>query len=149
MRTLPRRQPAAVLLALLAGLTLVGGCNRADQNRAANTGDRAVAQAERSAERAGEAVKEAGRDAGQAIGNAADAVGNKSKDVAITTAVNARLAGDDRLSALKINVDTVGGKVVLRGSAPDTASRNRATELARAVDGVTEVSNELSVQPAR
>ena len=144
-----RRQKPALLLALLASLALVTGCNRAQQDSAANTGDRAVAQAERGAERAGEAVRETGRDAGQAIGNAADAVANKSKDVAITTAVNARLAGDDRLSALKINVDTVGGKVVLRGSAPDTASRARATELARAVDGVSEVSNELSVQPTR
>jgi hyperosmotically inducible protein len=94
-------------------------------------------------------AREAGRDAKEGLGNAADAVANKSKDMAITAAVNARLAGDPRLSALNINVDTVGGRVVLRGTAPDTAARARAAELARAVDGVGEVNNELTVQPSR
>lgn len=92
-------------------------------------------------------AREAGREAGQAIGNATDAAVDKTKDIAITTAINAKLAADDRLSALKIDVDTDNGRVVLRGTAPDTASRNRATDLARTVDGVSDVNNELSVQP--
>lgn len=97
----------------------------------------------------GNSTREAGGNAREGMGNAADAVANKSKDMAITAAVNARLAGDQRLSALSINVDTVGGRVVLRGTAPDTAARARATELVRSVDGVSEVNNELSVQPSR
>lgn len=142
-------QRSAVLLSLLGSVALLSACDRNEQARVERTGESAVAGAERGAERAGGAIKEAGRDASQAVGNAADAVANKSRDVAITTAVNARLAGDDRLSALKINVDTVEGKVVLRGAAPDTASRTRATELARAVDGVADVSNELTVQASK
>ncbi len=142
-------QRSAVLMSLLAGAALLSACDRNEQAQVQRTGETAVASAERGAERAGEAIKEAGRDASQAVGNATDAVANKSRDVAITTAVNARLAADERLSALKINVDTMDGKVVLRGTAPDTASRTRATELARAVDGVSDVSNELSVQASR
>ena len=97
----------------------------------------------------GSSTREAAGNVREGMGNAADAVANKSKDMAITAAVNARLAGDQRLSALSINVDTAGGRVVLRGTAPDTAARARAAELARSVDGVSEVNNELSVQPSR
>ena len=44
--------------------------------------------------------------------------------------VNAQLAADPKLSALQINVDTSGGRVLLRGTAPDFTSRERATEMA-------------------
>jgi hypothetical protein len=142
---------AAVALSLLAGTAWLSACNRADDGSTAgqNT-DAVVAQAERKAEDVGSSTRDAGRDAGQAVGNATDAVANKSRDMAITTTLNAKLAADERLSALKINVDTVDGRVVLRGTAPDTAARTHATELARSVEGVTDVTNELSVQlPAR
>ena len=173
----PHLRVPVLALSLLAGAALMTGCDRPEGANGQRGSDRTGSSAERSggagtgslssgtggsAESgrsgtggtsgtgsAGTSAREAGRDAGQAIGNAADAVANKSKDMAITAAVNARLAGDERLSALSINVDTVGGRVVLRGSAPDTAARAHAAELARAVDGVTEVNNELSVQPAR
>jgi len=38
---------------------------------------------------------------------------------------------DDQLKALKINVDTKDGKVVLTGVAPDAGSRDRATTMAK------------------
>lgn len=156
-----------ITLSLLASVALLSACDRpgsADgQSGTSGTGS----QTERSSGRSsgsdsqsgtsgtsgttgiGGSAREAGRDAKEGMGSAADAVANKSKDMAITAAVNARLAGDERLSALNINVDTVGGRVVLRGTAPDTAARARAAELARSVDGVGEVNNELSVQPSR
>jgi len=60
--------------------------------------------------------------------------------------VNAKLAADSGLSALRINVDTVGGRVALSGDAPDAAARDRATALVRSVDGVTNVDNRLTLQ---
>ena len=66
-------------------------------------------------------------------------------DAGITVAVNAALAGDPKLSALKIDVDTSNGRVELKGSAPDDSSRRRATDLARAVKGVVAVDNRLVV----
>jgi hyperosmotically inducible protein len=59
--------------------------------------------------------------------------------------VNAKLAQDKTLSAMRIDVDTVDGKVSLRGTAPDPSARERATTLASAVDGVVSVDNQLVV----
>ena len=130
-------------LSLVAGATLLTACGREDGREngrtSAQNADRTVASAERRAD-------DMAVDARKGMGSAADAVANKSKDIAITTEVKARLARDEKLSALAINVDTDSGRVVLRGSAPDTAARSHATELARAVDGVVKVDNELNVQ---
>jgi hyperosmotically inducible periplasmic protein len=147
-----QRKTAPLLLALIAGTALVAGCNRpADTTAATQPNGDVVARADRdtdaSAAAAAANAREAGREAGKAVENAGEAIGNKARDVAITTEVNMRLARDPQLSALGINVDTSDGRVVLRGSAPDTASRTRATELAKGVDGVRDVNNELMVQP--
>ena len=55
------------------------------------------------------------------------------------------LAKDDKLSALKINVDTSNGRVMLSGKAPDAESRERATRLAANVKGVMQVDNRLEI----
>jgi hyperosmotically inducible protein len=65
--------------------------------------------------------------------------------MAITAKVNAALAVDDKLKATQINVDTRDGQVTLTGQAPDANSRERATTLASAVDGVKQVNNQLVV----
>ena len=66
-------------------------------------------------------------------------------DATITAQVNAGLAKDPDLSALKINVDTVNGKVTLIGPAPSTVARDRAETIAKSVTGVTSVNNQLVV----
>jgi osmotically-inducible protein OsmY len=134
---------------LLAGAGLAG-CNPArDDRTVGQRTDQAVAQADRTAEEAARSVREAGRAASAAMGRAGAAVADKTRDATITAAIKAKLAADERLSALAINVDTNDGRVVLRGSAPDTAARNHATELARSAEGVVAVVNELNVQPSR
>jgi len=65
--------------------------------------------------------------------------------MAITAKVNAALAVDDKLKATQINVDTREGQVTLTGQAPDAQSRERATTLVSAVDGVKNVNNQLVV----
>ena len=67
------------------------------------------------------------------------------QDAAITARVNAALMSDRQLSGLHIEVQTQGGTVTLRGSAPDALAIARATELASAVEGVTSVVNEIKV----
>ena len=64
-------------------------------------------------------------------------------DATITAQVNAGLAKDPDLSALKINVDTVNGKVTLNGPAPSTVARDRAEAIAKSVTGVTSVNYQL------
>lgn len=66
-------------------------------------------------------------------------------DATITAQVNAGLAKDPDLSALKINVDTVNGRVTLNGPAPSTVARDRAETIAKSVTGVTSVNNQLVV----
>ena len=135
--------------AAFAGVLLIGlvGCQRADDDRTAGQQlDSAVAKAQQMAAESNETIKQTSREVSQVMGNVTDAVANKSRDAAITTAVKTQLLGDSSVSAFSINVDTSGGQVVLRGSVPTSMARNRATELARAVDGVSAVKNELSVQ---
>ena len=81
----------------------------------------------------------------QAAAAASDKVKGTASDIAITAEVNARLARDAQLSAFAINVDTNAGRVVLRGSAPDLAARERARSLAAAVEGVHTVENKLVI----
>ncbi len=78
--------------------------------------------------------------------NAGDAAGTKVADAVITTSVNAELVKDKALSALKIDVDTSGGRVALKGTAPNQQARDRATQLASAVKGVVSVDNQLRVE---
>lgn len=77
----------------------------------------------------------------------ADKVAVAVGDAAITVAVNAELAKDAQLSALRIDVDTLDGRVTLAGSAPDGTARDRATLLAQGVKGVKSVDNRLAVAP--
>lgn len=134
--------------ACVAGVLLLGlvGCQPNDERTAGQQLDSAVAKTQQKAAESNEAIRQTGREVSQAMGNAADAVVDKSRDAAITAAVKTQLVGDPSVSALSINVDTFGGRVVLRGVAPTIMASNRATELARAVDGVSAVENELSVQ---
>lgn len=139
---LPERRLPRLLLcaAAVAGAALLGACNRpADTTGASGTGPGAVvADASRSASQVGETIRQEAREAGQAVAD-------KTKDVAITAEVNTLLARDDQLSALKIDVDTSAGQVVLQGIAPSDAARSRAADLARSVGGVLNVDNRLQV----
>ena len=142
----------ALIAAAAAALTLTA-CERRDDTTVGQQADSTVASADAAAERAKQdaanataQVGAAADSAGQKIEAAADKAGDKVADAAITASVNAALARDPSLSAVRIDVDTVNGTVSLKGAAPDQAARTRATELASAVKGVTNVDNQLAVR---
>jgi hyperosmotically inducible periplasmic protein len=136
---------ATTVCALAAALAL-GACQRNDEGRTAGQQvDSAVANAEQKAAEIKGEIRQESQQAKDGVNRAVDAAGDKMKDASITTAVNAELARDAELSALRINVDTAAGRVVLRGTAPTDASRERATTLASRVNGVVSVDNQLSV----
>lgn len=83
---------------------------------------------------------------GQRVDNAAERTERRIDDAAITASVNASLAKDPDLSAMKIDVDTKSGVVTLTGPAPTPAAKDRATSLAQAVEGVAGVNNNLEVR---
>lgn len=72
-------------------------------------------------------------------------VGQAVDDVTIGTRLKAALAADPDLSALKINVDTTKGAVRLRGEVKTMALRRKAEDLARRIEGVKSVDNQLII----
>lgn len=136
---------ATVFATTLAALALAA-CDRGDQPRTAGQKlDAAVATTKQKLESAGNDIAQGMKEATRDMSDAAVDAKNAVADATITASVNAKLAGDRELSALRINVDTVDGRVALRGSAPNAAARQRATQIASSVDGVRAVENQLVV----
>jgi hyperosmotically inducible periplasmic protein len=123
------------LCALSAAVLALSACNKNDGTTIGQKLDTAVAKTEQGAADASRAVKDKTADMGQAVG-----------DATITAAVNADLAKDPDLSALRINVDTKDGRVTLNGTAPSDDAKQRAERLALAEKGVVAVDNKLMVQ---
>jgi hyperosmotically inducible protein len=67
-------------------------------------------------------------------------------DGVITAKVDAELAKDQRTSALRLNVATRSGEVQLSGFAKSAAEKEAAAEIARRVDGVRTVRNDIDVR---
>lgn len=146
--TLKRSTAIAAALTAMA-IASLSACNRNDDDgrTAGQRVDGAVAKVEQKADEVKADMRAAGQEAKQGASGAMDTVTKKARDAAITTSVNAELVKDAQLSALRIDVDTIDGRVALRGTAPDAASRERATTLAARVEGVMAVDNQLMVKP--
>jgi len=67
-------------------------------------------------------------------------------DGEITAKVKTALAGDPRTKAHQINIETRDGVVQLSGFVDNSEAKSTAEELARAVDHVKSVDNELDVK---
>jgi osmotically-inducible protein OsmY len=92
-------------------------------------------------ETAKEGTRDAGRETREATGTAGEAV----SDGWITTKVKSSFVGVDVLGGSDIDVDTNDHVVTLRGTVPSAAARAKAVSLAKAVDGVTSVKDELTI----
>ncbi len=66
-------------------------------------------------------------------------------DAAITAKVKAALLADARTEGFDINVDTQNGHVMLHGGADNGDAKQAASEIARAVEGVSNVDNQLVI----
>ncbi len=142
--TLQHPTGIAAAITLMVAVSLAA-CTDANKT-AGQKVDAAVATTERKADEVKADIKESAADVKGAVIDAAAATRKVISDAAITTSVNAELAKDSKLSALKINVDSKDGRVALNGTAPDASSKERATTLAAAVDGVMSVDNRLTVR---
>lgn len=74
-----------------------------------------------------------------------EAVAQSAKDTAITARIETLFAVNEYLSPLNINTTTQNGLVTLTGSVEDEIQKDLAEDLAKTVDGVTEVRNNLTV----
>jgi hyperosmotically inducible periplasmic protein len=68
-------------------------------------------------------------------------------DAGITTAVKSKMAADDTVKAYKIDVDTQNKVVTLSGDVDTSAQREQAVALARTTKGVSDVIDQLRVNP--
>jgi len=83
----------------------------------------------------GEKVAAGAAEAEQALSNAA-----------LTAKIKSKMALDDQVKALSIDVDTNGTAVTLSGSVHSEAERAKALQLARETDGVTSVTDRLVIR---
>jgi osmotically-inducible protein OsmY len=67
-------------------------------------------------------------------------------DRAISAKVKTALHTDDDVSGFQVNVETFKGTVQLSGFVDTAAQAERAEEIARGVDGVEDVVNNISVK---
>jgi len=109
------------------------------------------------AETAGRKIDQTVDKVGEKIGSAADNVGDKLDaqtakagvaidDAEITSKVKAAIFAEPGIKTLQVSVDTVKGVVTLSGSVDSQPISNRASELAGAVAGVSDVENRLVVK---
>jgi hyperosmotically inducible protein len=94
----------------------------------------------------GEKAREVGAEIGDRTAAAADATRRAVADGALTSKIKAKMALDDTVSALNLNVDTRAGVVTVHGTVRSEAERQRALALARETDGVTQVIDQLQLK---
>jgi hyperosmotically inducible protein len=69
-----------------------------------------------------------------------------AQDAALTSKVHTALANDVGLKTLRINVDSDKGVVTLKGRVDSEDTKRRAEAVAKRVNGVTAVKNQLQVK---
>ena len=84
---------------------------------------------------------------GCAVTRGQETVGAYVDDAAITTSVKARFVENKQVDAAAISVETLNGTVMLSGFAKSSLERNTAENIARGVNGVRMVKNEIAVRP--
>ncbi|MDR6215761.1 BON domain-containing protein [Paracidovorax wautersii] len=143
-----QQRPASRVIGMMAVLALAGGlvaCDKNDGQTAGQRLDSAVQKTEQTAADAQRKMETAADRAGSATRDAAAKALAVMDDAGITTKVNAGLAQDPDLSAVKIDVDTRNGIVTLNGPVKSAEARERAGKIAQGVEGVNSVVNQLTV----
>ena len=84
---------------------------------------------------------------GCAVTRGQETVGAYIDDTAITTSVKARFVENKAVDASSIRVETLNGTVMLSGFAKNGNEKTTAESIARAVNGVKSVRNEIAVRP--
>ena len=96
-----------------------------------------------------ERAKQAGQEISQKTAAAAKTAQEALGDGALTAKIKAKMALDDSVKALDLNVDTVDGVVTVTGKVRTNAERERALALARETAGVHRVVDRIVMDGAR
>lgn len=90
-----------------------------------------------------EDVRQGAAEIEQRAGDAVDQASAALSDASLTAKIKSKMALDDMVKALNIDVDTQGGVVTLSGLVHSAAERERAVQLARETAGVRQVVDAL------
>jgi hyperosmotically inducible protein len=139
------------LAAVAIAATFLTGCDRAAEDRAADAAQEAVRQTNRALNKAGEIARDgsqeamqAARKAGEVAKEGAAEAGRMLGDGGLTARVKTALLADESVKAANIDVDSNSGVVTLSGRLSSQAEVDRAVEIVRGIDGVTQVENRLT-----
>ena len=134
-----------VKLVLLTGVLAAAGAYLAgwwDGRDVLETGSRAVATTGVDTARA----REIGAQVKERTSEAAQQTRRALSDSGLTAKIKAKMALDDAVKALDLDVDTAGTVVTVSGRVRTAAERQRALRLARETDGVTKVIDRIQVR---
>jgi hyperosmotically inducible protein len=84
---------------------------------------------------------------GCAVTRGQETTGAYIDDAALTTRIKARFVENKDVDAASIKVETLNGTVMLSGFAKSSTERSTAENIARGVNGVKSVKNEIAVRP--
>lgn len=84
---------------------------------------------------------------GCAVTRGQETVGAYIDDATITTQIKGRFVDNTAVDAASIRVETLNGTVMLSGFAKSATERSTAEAIARGVNGVKSVRNEIAVRP--
>ena len=83
---------------------------------------------------------------GCAVTRGQETVGAYVDDATITTSIKARFIDNKDVDASSIKVETLNGTVMLSGFAKNMTEKSTAESIARRVNGVKAVKNEIAVR---
>ena len=93
-----------------------------------------------------EKARQTGAAIGEKVATGAAVAEQALNEGALTAKIKSKMALDDTVKALSIDVDTKGTVVTLSGSVNSEAERTKAIQLARETDGVTAVNDRLVIR---
>jgi len=136
-----------------AAVVVLAGCDRAQEERAADAASQAVRQTNKALNKAEDVAREGLREAGQVARKAGDIAqegaqeaGRVLSDGTLTAKVKTALLADEGVPGSSIDVDSRAGVVTLSGQLASRAQVDRAVGIARNIEGVERVENRLSAQ---
>ena len=84
---------------------------------------------------------------GCAVTRGQETTGAYMSDAGITTTVKAKFVENKAVDASSISVETLNGTVMLSGFAKNATEKSTAESVARSVNGVKAVKNDIIVRP--
>jgi len=85
--------------------------------------------------------------AGCAVSRGQETAGAYIDDATITSQVKSRMLDNPNVAGTSISVETLNGTVMLSGFAKNTTEKDTAERIARDVNGVKSVKNQIVVRP--